>query len=389
MKDIDILKKHRPYTDKIGSKTPILGTKWEVEIFPARLVFTNEGQKINVCFDLIGFIKNFHVFQELHANKQRNGDLNLLEVKLNGDFFLDYKIIIDKNSDILIYFKRMNFESIDCCIKYNDKIENDDIKDGLLNLKIYKQQRIKIIKVKEKIFHPISMEKLYLGVDKKQNMELIYRRKNICEILPIWYSFSQRFASAECNFEKCDFVNDYFEEIKNYKQTSQNEKIGLAFLKCFFLSFKSFFSPKLFDDEYTALSSCALNKRKNKEKNLIFYKSKEVIKEMFFKQSDDNEVVIFSILPFLIKEFHCGRFININCEGLGVVSILWAKKIIKKIVFKSLKDFDLKLVFKNSFSIKSFRVRKNNRKDCGKVFFNTDIIKINKNQKYVFDRFQK
>ena len=350
---IKIRQKFYVFSHKLGGSFLLLNSNYFVKIFPGLLEFvdlnTKKDFKIQLFFE--GPIKNFTISQNL-----KNGEIKVSFQTKNG--FLSYKII--KREEFLIYFERVPSNKIE--LKF-DKIRKISSKDEIL-LPI----------------NPICDKKptefLSFGIHKKPEIELIKRRENLLEILPLIFLYSQFFSDIKsaCIRKKC-----IVRELTNKIINREKKDLEQSFLNVLNAHFFEAFIPRVNDEDYQNIVPFVDEKDANPLHILrkLFY----IIKLILIEQKPDE---IF-ILPCLLTSFHQGRALNIQ-TNIGSFDIEWSKKLLKKLIFRPSKDVKIKLNFQSK--LKTYRL-KTHLKEKGKIFKNKEIIFFEKNKTYFFDKFQK
>lgn len=343
-----------------GKKCILPGSCYCVQAYVSRLIIKNcenesSNEEIDILLDIKGPVKNFTISQNLEKC--------FVEVSgVSNEGYFRYILAVEGNKINLVLFK-IPKKSIN--ISINGKNNNSYKKSDVLSFPI---KRIK---------ENDSFEKLFLGMNKKLDIEKIAFREDLKEILPIWFNLSQTVPSLD---EKivgtCNLLKDLKEAIENKKD------IKMPFIKAYKACFYDIFVPRLIDDQYQGIYDVDEKIPSDSSSFVILTYAKHIIRSMFFEQNDNT----LKILPFLFKDFHSGRFLNIYCKDIGSVDIEWSKKLIRRMVLRAKKDTNIKLVLQPA--IKNFRVRENNG-DRGKLFLKNDKIFIKENNIYYFDRFKK
>ncbi len=348
------------FSHVLGKKCILPKSCYCVQAYVSRLVIKNcenenSNEEIDISLDIKGPVKNFTISQNLEKS--------FVEISgISSEGYFRYKIMVDDNKINLTLFS-IPKKSIN--ISINGK-----------NEKAYK--KLDVLTFPIKIFKEnVFFEKLFLGMNKNLNMEKISYREDLKEILPIWFKLSQEV--PEVGKKIIGTAN----LLKDCKEAVENKKdIKMPFIKAYKACFYDIFVPRLIDDQYQGIYDKEEKIPSDSSSLVILTYAKHIIRSMFFEKTDNT----LKILPFLFKEFHSGRFLNIDCEDIGSLDIEWSKKLIRRMVLRAKKDTSIKLLLQPS--VKNFRVRKNNG-DRGKLFLKNEEIFIKENNVYYFDRFKK
>lgn len=207
---------------------------------------------------------------------------------------------------------------------------------------------------------PMPKERLSLGMHKKLDWELVKRRCDLKEILPIWHRLGQM-APQEGSmtflhpFTKLD-VTDHF-------------------VNLFRLHFSGLFVPRLTDTDHQGLKPVV---RIEKSPLSILSGGAREIRQLFFKEWD--------FLPCLPPEFHAGRMVNVTTQTHDRVDFEWSKKMLRRVVITPAVSQEIVLSFQKP--LKSFRLR-NSLKDRGVRQKVDQSIILTQGKPVFLDRFEK
>lgn len=326
---IKIFKKNIFFTHLPRTKMVVPKTSLKVEISPAKIVFFNEKEKKEFFLD--GIFDGFTIFL--------NMEKFLIEVRGFSHLgFVKYKIFYEDKKVFLL------FEKAD---------KKFSVFDGKKKIVDFLKKRI-LVPLFFEYNQKNPLEKLYLGCDKKQDMEMIKRRKDLKEILPIWFSVGNILP-----FQKKPLIEKFDERF---------------FMDIFQTYFTGIFFPRKEDEDHYGKLHLNIKNPLN-----LLKEGSCLIKEIFFKE-EKNSIVI---LPKYY--FPSGRFINIGSH-VGSFDLMWSNGILKKMVLRSKKDAELSFLFNKK--IKTFRMR-NSLDRKGNIFKSFEKIPIEDKKTYFFDRFQK
>jgi hypothetical protein len=352
---IKIKQKFSLISHELGTSFLVLNTSYYVKIFPGLLIFKDLRSKdeFKIFLKFNGPVKNFTILQNLY-----NGDI---EVNFHSkDGYLAYKILTEKNN-VYLYFDRISIKDLEIDFK------------GLK--KIFSKEKIKL---PIKVISDLKPEEiLFFGIHKKQDLELIKRRENLQEILPFIFLCSQFFPDLESVRplrEKC-----LLKEVENMIQKKQKQNLDEILLAVNKAHFFDAFVPRSNDEDYQNIIEDIDEKKVNPL--AMLRKCFHTIKSMFIEYNL-NEI---SILPCLPVIFYHGKALNLKTL-IGSFDIEWSKKLLKKLIFKPIKDVSFKLVLQPQ--IKNFRMR-SLKNEKGKTLKNKDFLSLQKNKIYFFDKFQK
>jgi hypothetical protein len=372
---IKIADKKVVFSHEAGTYALIPLTNVSVTIFPCKIAIANK----EIYFPTLkGPVDDFTIMQDLEK-----GFITVYGTTIEGYF--RYRLFSYDNN-IRMHFEKLWQPTIELAIKSRFKKEKISVKEkGFLDININHFTFAK------------GQEILSLGVNKTLDINLVQRRCDMKEILPLWL-----FIGSTMNFkeENHDGNMALLHDITKLIDNNQKHLLENSFMSAFKASFDGMFVPKLFDDkwlgilhqnskvnpglkawEYFILEGVS-SKRINKKHNpfLILQEGSKLIRKMFFQQDKDS----IYILPALPTAFTSGKFINIKCNNIGTLHLQWSKGIPFYMIFTANLDYDLKIVWPRG--IKTLRLRGENMK---KKISALDNIKVKQGKTYLFDRFQK
>lgn len=215
-----------------------------------------------------------------------------------------------------------------------------------------------------------SEERLALGVDKAQDWELIRRRRDIHEILPLWHRLGVLTPPVA-----------YSEGTSLLDQCVQADKLEVAdaLMQTFQAGFSGGLSPRIFDADYHGFSLPPIDYG---NPLALLTEGKNLIRSLFIRFYQTQ----ITLLPSLPPQLHCGRLINVLCGDFGKIDLEWSKKTIRRLIFYSFKDQTLTVNFPKE--IKSFRLREN-LQEKGKIISNQQTIQLKSSLIYYLDKFSK
>lgn len=309
---ITVAERFRPFTKSMGSYALVPFTNIAAEVFPALIRFhdLDDGTKKELSLPINGPVRDFTLFQDLEKGRlQVFADHQRYQIEERQG-----KVVFDDGSDIVEIFSCRSFR-------------------------------------------PTSIARLALGNHKKQDAEMIRRRKDLTEILPLLYRIGNMVPDGDVKGPALDLL--------------ENER----FLDFYLASIKGLFVPKLYDDLFQGIIptipgsySIALLKR-----------AAEHIAELFFRESG-NELYF---LPATVKGIHCGRFIGLACSRFNL-DMEWRSKKLRCVLFRAAVDQEYMI---KAPPFKSCRLR-TSPKEKGFLIDLQKPFVTEANQTYLLDRFQ-
>ncbi|HRD54833.1 MAG TPA: hypothetical protein PLC42_00380 [Parachlamydiaceae bacterium] len=222
----------------------------------------------------------------------------------------------------------------------------------------------------------LSPERLSLGNHKQQDFELIKRRQDLKEILPIWLKTGGFYKEVPVFLD--EGTGSLLKEIEKAIEKSDTNHLSDLFKTLFNSSFEGMMVPSLTDLTHQGLKLPPV-KSLASPLFLLSYGAK-LIRSLFVRFKKNK----LELLPALPKEFHSGRFLHAVLENAGMLDLEWSKKTMRRMILFANKTFALEL--KLPKEIKRFRLKSNGTSEWIKT---GTCLKIEKDNHYFFDRFEK
>lgn len=211
-------------------------------------------------------------------------------------------------------------------------------------------------------------DRLSLGNHKSQDWEMVKRRGDLTEILPLWLRVGQQVSLP------LDTPLEGTAALLKNCETAAKDQIYDALKNVFFVAFEGILSPRLIDKDYLgfdlAMPSAIASPL------IVLSEGAKIIRALFVRMVQRK----IYILPHLPPEFHCGRFIGVHCQGLGWIDMEWTKKMLRRMTFRSEATGPLDFFFPHE--IKQFRLN-------GHMHLTGHSLEVLEGKEYIFDRFQK
>lgn len=346
---INIAQRLRPFSHTPGTSALIPRSSLAAQIFPTRILLTDlaTSEKNSLLWVLSGPFEGFTIVQDLERMQIR-----VFADAQEGYFRLRFAA---KEEGLSLFVERAPKE---ISFVWNEE------------KKVLKEKEEWILPISITLFTPLK-ERLSLGSHKKQDWDLVKKRGDMREILPVWLRLFVSLSNAPkvgtASFlEKCNIEN-------------KNE-LEKQFLNLFQIGFEGILVPRLTDDQHQGIiKEGALPKDANPL--ALLSEGGRLIRSLFFRAEKN----ILYLLPALPKGFAFGRFTNISSDW-GEFDLEWSKKTLRKAVFRAKKTGRLELVLQKQ--IQNFRVR-NSHRDKGKTFSRETPLLVEEDHTYILDRFQK
>lgn len=327
---IKIADRFRPFSHKPGESCMIPCSSWAVEAYPTEIRIFGDEASFSLQLNLTGPVEGFTLEQDLEKNVVR-----VFGRAKEGYFSFQ---IVHVGKTIMISLKRGK------SISYQF-----DGKSGVLE----KDQFLEI--QAEDAFIQSHLERLSLGMNKKLDWELVSRRGDLKEILPILFFLGQK---AEC-VEVPIIIGELDIFLKRH--------------------FNHILFPKRVIDKRLGISGQDIPSQFSLA--AILYKSYETIRSLFLKE-ENGEVLI---LPHLPAQFIYGRMTGLKTAKANF-DLEWTKRKLRKVRIEALVSGPLAIKWPKD--VDSFRI-KNRPQEKGEMISRSDEIVLRPGQIYYLDKFQK
>jgi hypothetical protein len=214
-----------------------------------------------------------------------------------------------------------------------------------------------------------NLEKLFLGMSKKLDWELVSRRRDMAEILPIWFRLGQMVPEA---------AGKKVGVAALLEPCNKNEVTKLL-LKTFMAGFEGILSPRLVDTKHQGI----LGEGRFSESPLILLtEGAKYIRSLFFQETKEA----WNFLPCLSPEFHAGRLLQLETKAGDKIDFEWSKKLLQKVVIHPVEEREILICLPKP--LKSWRLR-TSLKDKGSRCLLDLPLSLTPRQTLFLDRFEK
>ncbi len=282
---ITIAERLRPFSHSLGSLFPIPGTPWRVQIYPTRLIFSEEGGK-TLFFDLEvkGPVKGFTAELDLERGR----------IRVWGEG-MRYALFAEEQG-----------------------IWIDWEKGG--------GKRALLVPCSEGYVPPSCLDRLSLGMHKAQEWEKIKGRLDLKELFPLWLRIAQ--SSPQ---ERGEGVGGMWALLDTCRQAVvERRKVEIVSLfRTFFqAAFEGVFVPRAEDTEFQGIVEQGSFKG---SVLALLTESAEIVRSLFFVEDEG----VLLLLPCVPPEFHCGRWLGGGTRSGIRLSMEWTKKCLRQVSLSS------------------------------------------------------
>ena len=206
-------------------------------------------------------------------------------------------------------------------------------------------------------------EILSLGKHTKLDWDLVLRRMNMEEVVPVLFLLGQQVPFAEAISPTLELL-----------QFSDKRDIAKQLKNFFRVGFSGMCVPRLVDADFQGIIE--EGKIEGSPLALLSY-GYRAMRALFFQEKQDT----LTFLPHLPPEFHAGRLIHLHTTEGDEISLEWSKKILKRVVIKPAITRAIFLALQKPLS--SFRINR-------KIRQSTKLpLQLEAGKTLVLDRFEK
>ena len=210
--------------------------------------------------------------------------------------------------------------------------------------------------------------KLSFGAHKAQVMEKVIERCDPAEFLPLWHALAQYYPAEPSK----DLGDCLLGDI----QHADRLDLFQVWKNLFHAGFSEWMIPRALDEGYHGFAKAPIN---GNDPFVLFTMGITLIQEMIVRWDG----AALYILPRIPPELHCGRLVDVHIPGLGMLSVEWSKKEIKKMIVTPEITAEISIVHPKR--IQGYRVKSGN--SCSRQTIDKPL-QIEKDVVLFFDQFQ-
>lgn len=331
-----IAERYRPFSHQPGTSCVLPRTDLRFQIFPALIrVFEEEALVSEIQLAVLGPVKDFTVQLDLEK-----GRIRVWGTAASG--YMRYSIYPAANQEKFVL------------------VQETGTKDHAPEC--------------EKVVY----ERLSLGSSKAQDWDMVKRRMDMADILPVWFALGQQMAKSER--APAEGTAAVLHECRRAIIADDSRRFLEPFKVLFQTGFDGILAPRKTDVDYQGFQLPPVSSEFSSI--ALLSEGAELIRSLFFSYNDR----VADILPALPVEFHCGRFIDVKCGSQGTVDMEWTKKAIRRVIFRASENGAIRFAFPRD--IKRFRLRLSET-DRGQKLEPHTPIEIVAGNVYYLDRFEK
>lgn len=224
-----------------------------------------------------------------------------------------------------------------------------------------------------------SLSCLSLGINRLQDWCRIKKTGDLAEIFPFWHYLGQLTPTLDTPRSFETGILSLLKECEDNQLNGKPEEGYKKWKNLFQAGFDNFLVPRLMDTDYQGLIKSTI--QESVSPLVLLTKGSVNINHLFIRMQSQT----LHILPHLLPQFHSGRLLNVHLNDIGVISIEWTKKTIRRMIFHSFADQLLPICIHSKVHSVRLRERlpsKGQRISC------FDEISFKKNSDYFFDNFE-
>lgn len=336
---IEVHERYRPFSHTPGSTCMIPGTPYVLRAFPTRIEIFEGLEKVEaIDLAITGPTGNFTVILDLEK-----GAVRVFGHAKEG--YYEFCLFLNKEGFVELRLER----GVALTYSYNSQ-------KGILGRK--KSIVFDLPQVVQKPQNPA--ERLSLGVSKKLDADLVWRRRSLVEMLPVFFRLGQYFT-------------DEGEKEPSFLETRED------FSHAIDSGFISLFAPAFEGKRFLGVNWPEEKKPlRAAERPFHIYRS---LRNLLVRERP-GEILL---LPELLKDFICGRLVGAELES-AKIGIEWTKGKLRRATIESKKDEQIAVVcppWVREYRLRAgFKGKSQMCKNGEKFFFQTG-------HRYILDKFTK
>ncbi|MBI5272460.1 MAG: hypothetical protein HY861_00570 [Chlamydiia bacterium] len=326
---ITIAERMKPFSHVPGAACLIPGTVCKVEAFPTLIRIAGDTELV---LQLTGPVRGFTLEQDLEKNR-----VSVFGKAREG-------------------FYRLHIEARKEGIGVTaDKVPHTGL---VINGVPWRSKERQII-LSQSVQLPAKEERLSLGMSRAQDWDLVWRRGDVKEILPILFILAQKIPASRAEIPWASQL----------LEAGEWESFCLA-------AFSHMLVPRLHDPQHQGLIA---NHLLSDDPSVLFPLAFWHLRRLFFRQNG----ACLELLP--ASPFDAGRLVSLQISEIGTMDLEWASRCMRRACLRASHTGNIAIQLQEG--LHSFRMR-SNLSSKGHRYLSEEILPIEAGQVYFFDRFQ-
>lgn len=347
-----------PFSHRAGTHVLIPKTQIVVEVYPSRTRFYSckSLDVYEMDIQTQGYVDGFTIIQDLEAQVVRvfgtsgNGYVSY-ELQLSDGYIVMH--LIRSRSPLSITFQ------------------------GETHI-VPPKGKLQLFAVTDYIDPPLP--RLAFGIHKSQNIDHIVQRKDLRETLPFLYRIG-KLSPKNSHQIQPGTTGELVQKIREGICARNKMGTTLALREFFAIAIRDLFVPQLFDYRLQGLFAPPETSKLYYDTSLLSNVS-ELIESLFLQEQGTS--LLF--LPLLLPILHAGRLVTLRAPDKSyTLDMEWRSHKLRKVIFYSHGTRDYHFILPKP--LRTFRIR-SSKADPGIVRCTGELISMEKDTSYFFDRFQ-
>lgn len=370
---ITIAERLHPFIHIPGQLCPLPGSTLLVQIFPTRLcIYDAVGSKpqlyAEIINDLKGPFEDFTVMLDLEK-----GHIRVWGHSAKG--YMRYRIEATTISKQLLLTMEKTVEEK---VLWNCLSQDCWLLEGTTSNQLILSER-SLLDSAVSLYKPLAIEKLSLGINKAQDWELVHKRQDLTEIFPYWFRLGQLIKPTQIYPLEGSAL--LLNRCREAIERGARELILKEFHNLYRAGFNGVLAPALEDLRYQGFDLPPVNVDCPLSALVLLDQGAQLMRSLFLQQHKAT----LHILPALPPEFHCGRLLDLVCDGLGKLNMEWTKKKMRRLTFLASANVEMQFCFPKA--IKRFRLRRGEKGRSETILANSSI-NVLQEESYFLDNFE-
>lgn len=236
-------------------------------------------------------------------------------------------------------------------------------------------QKDKVWGAREAIFRPLMTERLSLGSHKVLDWDLVLKRRELSEFLPVLCRLGQLSPVTSSVLSGASLLTNLQEAISE----GRRDRVESDLLALFRAGFHGLMVPSALDRLSQGFACTPLPPLTDPLALLTL--GAACIRELFLRDTSHGGV---EVLPLVPSRLVCGRLVQAQCQ-YGQLNVEWTKQSLRRMSLRSTVNAEAKITFPKS--VASLRLRRS-RSDRGIQLDARESFSVCEGEIIWFDRFQ-
>lgn len=348
--NLKVAERLHPFSHRNGATFLLPKSLWKASSFPTRLVLSpieGEGGPIVIDFDWVGPIGQFTTELDLERSSLRVWGKT-------KEGFMRYSMAI-KEDGMWIHFEKIpKDKTLVTCSLFSFPFSLSQ-KEYLFIPNVSQELRFQACAspciggstlTQGFVRGADSDERLSLGHHRMQEWERMKERLDLSELIPLWLRIGQQYTGIEPHLFPQKGGCSLLDKCHQLKKDRNKQDLSRALEELFLAAFEGCLIPRFEDTEFQGILPKGKGEHPHFPLSLLLGQSAQLIRSLFFQEVEGK----IHLLPCLLPEFHCGRYLHLKTQSQLEIDFEWTKKCLRQIVITGGASQEVTLVLPKGLS---------------------------------------